>query len=214
MNRTFVRLACCTRAATAAEFALVLPLLLLFIFGIIDVGRFMWEVNQAEKATQVGARMAIVTNPVSTDLVTSDFANSTLAAGELIPATALGKVVCTSADCKCTAPCPSGLAATSPVNTAAFSAIVGRMAQIKPGITNANVEITYRGSGFGYAGSSASGPGGGSAPPEKMEISPFVTVALKDVEFTPITSLLIASIDLPSFTTTLTAEDSSGTFSN
>jgi len=205
------RLLRCQRAASAAEFALVLPLLLLFIFGIIDVGRFLWEVNQAEKATQVGARMAIVTTPVSPGLVEADFAGGALVAGELIPASALGEVKCTSASCVCTGTCPS--MATS-VNSAAFTAIVTRMAQIKPGITAANVEVSYRGSGFGYAGSAPTGPGGGSAPPETMEISPLVTVSLKDVVFTPITSLLLAGITLPSFTTTMTAEDSAGQYSN
>jgi len=201
----------CDRAASAAEFALVLPLLLLFIFGIIDVGRFMWEVNQAEKATQVGARMAIVTDPVSSGLVDVDFASSTLPAGSLIPADALGNLVCSSTACTC-ADCPTSIGAG--VNSAAFTALVTRMAQIKPGITAANVEITYRGSGFGYAGAAATGTGGGSAPPETMEISPLVTVSLKDVEFTPIASLLLANIDLPAFSTTLTAEDSAGTYSN
>ncbi len=51
--------------STAAEFALVLPLFLIMLFGIIDAGRFMWEFNRAEKATQVGARVAIVTNVLS-----------------------------------------------------------------------------------------------------------------------------------------------------
>jgi hypothetical protein len=32
--------------------------------------------------------------------------------------------------------------------------------------------------------------------------------------FTPITSLLLAGITLPSFTTTMTAEDSAGQYSN
>ena len=211
MSASLARLLRCDRAASAAEFALVVPLLLLFIFGIIDVGRFMWEVNQAEKATQVGARMAIVTNPVSSGLVDADFASSTLPAGSLIPADALGNLVCSSAACAC-ADCPTSIGAG--VNSAAFTALVTRMAQIKPGITAANVEVTYRGSGFGYAGAAATGTGGGSAPPETMEISPLVTVSLKDVEFTPITSLLLASIDLPAFSTTLTAEDSAGTYSN
>ena len=36
------------RATSAAEFALVLPVMLFFLLGIIDVGRFMWYVSQAE----------------------------------------------------------------------------------------------------------------------------------------------------------------------
>ena len=211
MTALLRRLLRCPRAASAAEFALVLPLLLLFLFGVIDVGRFMWEVNQAEKATQVGARMAIVTDPVSTGLVEANFASSTIPAGSLIPANALGNLVCNSSACTC-ADCPTSIGGA--VNSAAFTAIVNRMAQIKPGITAANVEVTYRGSGFGYAGTAAAGPGGGSAPPEAMEISPLVTVALKDVVFEPLFMLFTVSITLPSFTTTMTAEDSAGTFSN
>ena len=61
------------RGASAAEFALVLPLLILLLFGIIDAGRFMWEINRAEKATQVGARMAVVTDPVSRGLVNHSY---------------------------------------------------------------------------------------------------------------------------------------------
>jgi Flp pilus assembly protein TadG len=213
MSAFLPRLNSCTRGGSAAEFALVLPLLMLFLFGIIDVGRFMWEVNQAEKATQVGARMAIVTTPVSPGLVEADFASSTLPAGALIPASALGKVVCTSTDCKCTAPCPTGLGATSGVNSTAFNAIVARMAMIKPGVTASNVMISYSGSGFGYAGTAATSSGGGSVA-ETMEISPLVTVALTGVEFKPITALMFATISLPSFTTTMTAEDSTGTYSN
>ena len=51
--------------AAGAEFALVLPLLILFLFGMIDVGRYMWTINQLEKATQVGARWAVVTDMVA-----------------------------------------------------------------------------------------------------------------------------------------------------
>ena len=58
----------CEKAASAAEFALVLPLLLILLFGTIDAGRFLWAMNRAEKATQMGARYAIVTDPVSTGL--------------------------------------------------------------------------------------------------------------------------------------------------
>jgi Flp pilus assembly protein TadG len=54
--------------SSAAEFALVLPLLILLLFGIIDGGRYLWEVNKAEKATQVGARVAVVTDVLETGL--------------------------------------------------------------------------------------------------------------------------------------------------
>src|SRR6476659_6342328 len=53
MTQLLRRLARCTSAASAAEMALVMPLLLLLLFGIIDAGRLMWEFNEAEKATQV-----------------------------------------------------------------------------------------------------------------------------------------------------------------
>ena len=121
MSASLARLLRCDRAASAAEFALVVPLLLLFIFGIIDVGRFMWEVNQAEKATQVGARMAIVTNPVSSGLVDADFASSTLPAGSLIPADALGNLVCSSTACAC-ADCQTSIGAG--VNSTSLSETV------------------------------------------------------------------------------------------
>lgn len=211
MSGVLLRLRSCDRAATAAEFALVLPLMLLFILGLIDVGRFLWEVNKGEKATQVGARMAVVTDPVSTGLVDANFASATLPPGELIPASALGNLVCTATACSC-ADCPTTIAGG--VNSAAFNAIVARMAQIKPGITAADVEISYRGSGFGFAGAPSAGPGAGAAPPETMEISPLVTVALKDLSFTPLSTLFLVDLNLPKFATTMTAEDSAGAFSN
>lgn len=207
MTRHFTRLRHCELGASAAEFALVLPLMIMLLFGMIDIGRFLWIVNMAEKATQVGARFAIVTDPVSPGLVEADFASGTLPAGELIPASELGELACTSAGCTCSGACPvSNLA----VDSAAFNAIVARMQTIHPGVAAANVRITYRGSGFGFAG----GPSGGGGVPETMEISPLVTVSLTGLQFTPMTVLRLGSFNLPQFSTTLPAEDASGEFSN
>ena len=187
---------------------MVAPLMVLSILAVVDVGRFMWEMNQAEKATQLGARFAVVTNPVSNGIVTADYVNGTLAAGELIPADRLGELKCTSGGCTCVSTCPE--VSDLSVNSTAFNAIVGRMQTFKPDVTAAKVEVTYRGSGFGFA-VHTSGGGGGS---DTMEISPLVTVSLKDVKFEPITCFVLCDIDLPAFATTLPAEDASGAVSN
>ena len=205
-----------TSGASAAEFALVLPLFLVLLFGIIDGARFVWETNKAEKATQVGARVAVVTNVLSSGLRDEDYAGQsagavTIAAAHRIPAEALGTVKCTSTGCTCeTAPCPSNLGTA---DTATFNdVLVARMRQIHPAIQPENVEVRYSGSGFGFAGTAATGGGGGGT--EQMEISPLVTVSLVGLEFRPITSLLFASISMPAFATTLLAEDGVGSVSN
>ena len=170
----------------------------------------MWAVNSAEKATQVGARVAVVTSPVSPGLVDADFASDDVPAGELIPASELGSLTCTSSECTCAGACPVDDGSVDPD---AFATIVTRMSYIYPAIQADDVTVIYRGSGFGFAGTPIAGGGGGGAV-ETMEISPLVTVELSGLTFRPITTLLLAELTLPTFTTTLTSEDASGQFSN
>jgi len=199
----------------AAEFALVLPLALVLIFGVIDAGRFMWAYNRAEKATQMGARVAIVTNVLAPGLASTSYVGQTvggvtLTQGDRIPAAALGKVTCSSSSgtvsCSCTTnPCPS---LGTPV-AADFTRIVTAMKNMEPRVNADNVKVIYQGSGLGFAGD-----------PNGIEVSPLVTVQLSStpaataLKFTPITVLLFKTITMPSFSTTLTGEDLSGTQSN
>jgi len=210
------RLLKCSSGASAAEFGLVLPLFLLLLFGVIDAGRFMWESNEAEKATQVGARIAVVTDVLSSGLRDEDYAGKTvsgvtLKSGDLIPAAALGSVMCTSTGCTCeSGTCPSSLGT---FNTTVFNnVLVTRMKQMYPSITAANVVVRYTGSGLGIAEASAGGGGGGGT--EQMEISPLVTVTLTGVQFRPLTIFALKAVTMPDFSTTLTAEDASGSVSN
>lgn len=48
--------------ASAVEFALVLPLLLVVLFGIIDFGFFFGQFNEVRHAAREGARIAAVSN--------------------------------------------------------------------------------------------------------------------------------------------------------
>ena len=191
------------RAASAAEFAMVLPLLLLLMLGVIDAGRYLWEINRAEKATQMGARLAVVTTPVATGLANQDYLGvGGLTQGDIIPASALSPIACVRASCACSGSCPTN---ATTANADAFDRIVLRMRAMKQDIAADDVTITYQGSGIGYAGN-----------PHGMDISPIVTVEVDGAQFTPITTMLFGqpSFSLPTIRTTLTAEDSSGTASN
>jgi hypothetical protein len=189
-------------AAAGAEFALVLPLLILFLFGMIDVGRYMWSVNQLEKATQVGARMAVVTNMVPTGLANTNY-GLTLGQGAPIPTSSFGAATCQqpggSVTCTCTtSPCPT----LTPVDSASFGSVATRMKQIAPDIANSNVSILYRNSGLGYAGD-----------PNGPDVAPIVTVTAHDVSFAPLIFFGF-STTLPDESASLTLEDASGTTSN
>lgn len=187
-------LADCT-GASAVEFALVLPLLLLFLFGIIDGGRFMWEYNRATKATQVGVRVAAVTNVLAEELATKDYVGvNGLTQGDVIPAADFTPVTCTSTGCG------SGYTFDS---TTFNSVLLPRMQAIDPEITAANVQVNYSGSGLGYAGD-----------PNGIDAIPIVTVKLTGLTFVPITTLMFATISMPSFSSSMPGEDLSGTQSN
>jgi hypothetical protein len=198
IHRAFLR---DTAGATAVEFTMVLPVLLLFLFGIIDGGRFLYATNRAEKATQAGVRMAVVTAPVASGLVDEDYVGvDGLTPGDTIPASALAEVVCTEEDeCTCSGSCPTELSADAD----AFDKIADRVQAIDPSIPRDKIEVVYKGSGLGFAGD-----------PAGMDVSPFVTVRLKDMTFDLFTGLGLISIDLPDFAATLTAEDMAGFNSN
>src|SRR3954451_20440555 len=56
------------RGQALVEFALVLPILLLMIFGIVDAGRLIFTYNTISNAARDGARVAIVNqSPSGTD---------------------------------------------------------------------------------------------------------------------------------------------------
>lgn len=54
------------RGAAMIEFAIVLPLLLLFICGIVDFGRALWAVNLLTSAARQGGRWAAAQDQPST----------------------------------------------------------------------------------------------------------------------------------------------------
>ena len=194
-----------TRGASAAEFALVLPLLLIVLFGTIDIGRYGWNLSQAQKATQVGARTAVVTDMVPSALYTYSFAVSgSVPQGTTVPEASFPTITCQSNGTTATCSCPGNLPFCGTASNAAFNRVANRMADIYPGLTAANVEVTYAWSGLGFSGD-----------PNGADVAPLVTVRLRNLQFAPFTSYVWrTNITLPSFAYSMPMEDGIGTSSN
>jgi Flp pilus assembly protein TadG len=184
--------------ASAVEFALVLPLFLVLLFLSIDGGRYLYNINRLEKATQYGARFAVVTYPVASDLAGIDYVGQVvdgqiLTQGDRIPADALTTFTCNSTSCT------GGHTFDTTHSPQPFTSILTRMQAIMPELTAANVTITYSGSGLGYAGD-----------PSGMQISPLVTVTVSGLTWKPMSGFMFVNAQYPSISATLSAEDSVG----
>lgn len=177
---------------SAAEFAVVVLVFVGVIFAVIDFGRAMWEWNMAEKATQMGVRLATVIDFVPANLQTfdaTDPAGANVSAGNPIPIVAItpNPIVCDNAQCS------GGWGHDS----AAFDAIFTRMSGLYPGITPSNVTIEYAHIGMGIAGN-----------PLGPDIQPLITVRISGLNFSFQTPLLGGlTIAMPDFRASLTGED-------
>lgn len=198
--KVLARLARDPRAAVGAEFALIVPIFVLFILGIIDVGRMMWTWNRAEKATQMGVRYAAVTDVAAEGLDSYDFyTTGGIPRGQTIPEDSFSNASCTSDGCTCepTDVC-SGTLATGFTNT------VARMHAIMPEIQPENVTIEYSYSGLGYSGD-----------PYGPDVNPLITVKLAKVKYQPTLGYVFgAELTLPPFASTLSMEDGRWAISN
>jgi len=192
---------------------MVLPLLLLLIFGIIDGGRFLWEMNRAQKATQYGARFAAVTHMVPAGLASYSFATDSevpaVPPGAAVPRTSFTSVSCTAAGCEVGDPGDDCKIGGSPIgpspgfDAAALDRIAARMRVIYPVIEVSNVRVTYCNVGLGFAGD-----------PYGPDVAPQIIVSLTGLDFVPLTSLLLATVRLPASSGSMTLEDGIGNVSN
>ena len=151
-----------TRASVAAEFALIVPVFLMFFLGILDIGLWMWTHNRAEKATQAAVRHAAVIDYVPQGLVTTNFASAyNIPSGDNVPAGTIPPITCGGS---LGSTCDSfGWDGT------AYAAILARAQQQFPNLTTANLRLRYEHVGLGYAGD-----------PNGSDVSPVVTVEIVD----------------------------------
>lgn len=201
--------------SSAAEFAMVLPAVLLGLFAIIDAGGYAWAFNKAEKATQVGARWAAVTDMVPSGLATYDFAiDGGVLQGEPVPLSKFPGISCIStstagSSVTCTylpGGTPSWSISTVAADATTFRAIVDQMRRVKQNVGYTNVEVIYQNSGLGFSGNPD------SATVVRPDISPIITVKLRNMTYRPGTLFVLGTaVPLPSASYSLTMEDGQGT---
>jgi hypothetical protein len=186
------------------EFAILAFLFFALTGGLLDFSLAFFQWNAASKALQQGARLASVSDPVSSDLGTLTGLEGGAAPGDPFPDFVR---VCNGASQSC-----SG----GTYNAAAMNTLVYGRGQTTCGTSGAdqyagmcdifwriqpqNVVITYRQTGLGFAGR----PGGPV---------PTITVELTGLTFSLpfLGSLLGGPITMPPMRTTATGEDMSTT---
>lgn len=199
-----------TDGASAVEFGLVCVPLLVITIGIMEFSFALYQWNVAEKATQMGARIAAVSDTVATGLDTYQGLDTTALLGSApmtdFSSSAGSAVVCTGDGSTGTCTNVKSSVYGGAYLAAAHNRIVNRMRTIFPRVTASNVVVEYKDIGLGFVG--RCGP------------VPAVTVRLQNMSFDFIViNLLISllpgvgsggvgsSIAMPEFAATMVGED-------
>ncbi len=150
-----------TSGASLLEGLLVLPIVVFTVFAVIDMGLYMWQWNQAAKATQRGARIAVVTPPATDAIIQSNWVVAEVgrecrdeATGLPTADPATGTALCTNfgtVECRSTG-CTSGTLQAS------FNTISDEVTNLLPTATAANVVVRYEYSGLGFVGRPGGNP--------------------------------------------------------
>jgi hypothetical protein len=203
------------------EMTIVLPLLFMLLLGFVDFGYAFYQWNAADKAVQVGARLARVSDPVAAGLASeAGIPSDTTQVGNTVPAGTYDYLCSedgTTGTVSCT--CQRGTCQDLTASKDAFNQIfcgdrktcgssvtscdgipkTGRsgMCDIFPGLEASEVRVEYAASGLGYWTRPA-----GAVPTISVFVSghPFQFFFLGGL-------LGFANITMPNMLSTVTGED-------
>ncbi|MCZ6587187.1 MAG: pilus assembly protein [Alphaproteobacteria bacterium] len=200
-----------TSGAAAIEFAIISLVLVLFTFAILDVGFALYWFNRAEKATQMGVRVASVSNPVTDFLASFSGTGGGTAGVSCSDGSGVIIAACDHADITCSVSGTTGTCTSAggsfgePGNfvDAAFIKIFNEMMVMYPQLSSTNVQVEYRPSPLGFIGR----PG---AIADTYNLVPQVTVRIVNLEYNYIAlgALLgLQKFTLPVISASLIGED-------
>ena len=207
---------CDESGAAMLEFTAAAFTFFIILFGVVEFSNVFFQWNIATKAVQLGARLAAVSSPVSSDLATLTGLSNSVLPGDPMPA--FDRVCTSNSTTGATGACTGGtydaVKSAAAMQTIVFGrassgtpytscqsapATVG-MCNIfihNPPLTPQNVIVRYQYTGLGYAGR----PGGPV---------PTITVSLTGLTYDWIMIggiMGFSPINLPTFATTVTGED-------
>jgi Flp pilus assembly protein TadG len=196
------------------EYTVVFPVFLLVTLGTVDVAYMLSEWALANKATYVGARAAVVLNPVAPQITDPtliypstatvgkycfDFGTGTVDTTNCFGPTDV-IVNCTSTTCT---PSTYGNPPDTTASSTAFTLIVNKMQAVFPRLQTGNVTISYQLNGSGYVGRP-------SGPP--MDVTVGIHNMTHQIYFLSgimrfFGGSFLSTVPIPAAATTLTSED-------
>jgi hypothetical protein len=195
-------------AGATVEFVALMPAFLLLTFFIAEVLIAVLWIGTAEKAAQLGARLAVVSNYAVTSLSPTTLNQPKTANDPPGKNCDTGCAAFASASC-------DGSAMAAPCDATNFNAIVSRMQNIATLVQAQYVTITYAYTGDPMSGAGGLGFAGGP-------IVPSVTVKLHGIPYNTVATAILANFfkkaagdntatspltNLPDISVTLTGED-------
>jgi TadE-like protein len=203
------------------EVAIILPILITFLFGGVDFMNALYQWNAAAKAVEIGARIAAVSDPVASGLnsIPENVLSASVASGSPMPDFI---VACDggAAACVCESGACGGMGSYSAeamglivygragkeTCTPPASEYFAGMCNIFPPIMPQYVTVVYVQTGLGYAGRNT-----GPVPTIAVSLNAASSKAKLPFKFF---FLPLANIDVPQVTTTITGEALSASAAN
>lgn len=189
---------------TMVEMALVGTLLLVLALGFVDFGYAFYQWNAANKAVQVGARLASVSNPVATGLTLEAGAPANPDdVGQPVPSGTYDYVCTANSAGTASCSCAAGTCQSLTADQTAFNLILNGdatrpgMKSFFPALKASEVRIEYDATGLGYW----TRPGG---PVPTIKVS----IVNHPFQFFFLGGLLgFTNITMPNMLSTVTGED-------
>jgi hypothetical protein len=127
------------------EFAVVFPIILALVVGVVDMSMLLWHWTSTVKATQIGVRDAVVRVPMASGAAI-DWSGDVYASN-------LGQSCTNAATGASTGLCPTiNVACRGTACGDGFSRVLARMRLVQPRLEPQHVEVRYVSTGLGYVG--------------------------------------------------------------